>query len=114
MPLPNMSSTLNGWEVPITLEIIRQNISGGDLVVTNKKINFKGVWQPLRMEQLQFKPESQRSWSWYWLHTKTNLRLNTADKVYFKNIRYKVMSVKDYGIYGYYEYELVEDYGQTD
>ena len=110
MPMPNMATTLNGWEVPITLQIVKQNIVDGDLVITTKKINFQGCWQPLRMEQLQFKPEGQRSWDWYWLHTKTNLKLKTADKVYFKNVKYKVMSIKDYSLNGFYEYELIADY----
>ena len=32
------------------------------------------------------------------------------DKVVFNNERYKVMSVKDYSLNGFVEYELVKDY----
>ena len=110
MPMPNMANTLNNWQVPITLQIVKQDIVNGDLVISTKKINFLGCWQPLSDEKIQFKEEGVRSWAWFWLHTKTNLKLKTADKVYFKNTRYKVMSIKDYGLNGFYEYELVEDY----
>ena len=110
MPMPNMASTLRGWQVPITLQKIIQNVVDGDLISTVKNINFQGCWQPLRMEDLQSKPENMRSWSWYWLHTHTNIKLLTGDKVYYKNTRYKVMSVKDYSINGFYEYELIQDY----
>ena len=113
MPMPNMANTLNNWQVPITLQIVKQDIANGDLVITTKKINFQGVWQPLKMEDLIMKPEGQRDWSWYYLHTKTHLKLNTADKVYFQNVRYKVMSVKNWGLNGYYEYELVADYSSS-
>lgn len=109
--LPNMANTLNGWEIPLTLEKITQSVSEGDVIQTKTKIDFMGVFQPLRNEQLQFKPEGQRSWEWYWIHAKSGtLNLQTQDKIIFENKRFKVMSVKDYGLYGYIEYEVVRDY----
>lgn len=108
---PQMDSTLNGWEVPLTLIKITQNVIDGDLSTTETVINFMGVWQPLRNEVLQSKAEGQRSWSWYWIHAKTgSLNLQTADKIIFNSKRYKVMSVKDYSLNGFIEYELVADY----
>ena len=109
--LPQMTNTLNGWEVPLTLKRIRQSIIDGDAVKTEEIINFQGVFQPLRDDQLQFKPEGQRSWSWYWIHAKAGtLNLQTQDKIEFQSIRYKVMSVKDYSLYGYIEYQVILDY----
>lgn len=109
--LPQMTNTLNGWEVPLTLKRIKQSIIDGDSVKTEEIINFQGVFQPLRDDQLQFKPEGQRSWSWYWIHAKAGtLNLQTQDKIEFNNIRYKVMSVKDYSLYGYIEYQVILDY----
>ena len=108
---PQMSSTLTGWEVPLTLVKITQSIVEGDSVKTETEINFMGVWQPLRDEQLQFKPEGQRSWEWVWIHAKSGtLNLKTQDKILFNSKRYKVMSVKDYSLNGFIEYELVRDY----
>ena len=109
--LPQMSNTLNGWEVPLTLTKITQKIVDGDRITEEQIINFQGVFQPLKDEQLQFKPEGERSWSWYWIHAKAGtLNLQTQDKISFNGIKYKVMSVKDYSIYGYIEYEIVRDY----
>ena len=109
--MPNMANTLNGWEVPLTLIKIVQNTTEGDLITEEQTINFMGVWQPLRDEQLQFKPEGQRSWEWIWIHAKSgSLNLKTADKVIFNAKRYKVMNVKDYSLNGFIEYELVKDY----
>lgn len=109
--LPQMANTLSGWEVPLTLKRIKQSIVDGDSVKTEEIINFQGVFQPLRDDQLQFKPEGQRSWSWYWIHAKAGtLNLQTQDKIEFQNIRYKVMSVKDYSLYGYIEYQVILDY----
>lgn len=109
--LPQMSNTLNGWEIPLTLTKVVQKIVNGDRVTTEERINFQGVFQPLRDEQLQYKPEGERSWSWYWIHAKAGtLNLKTQDKIIFENNKYKVMSVKDYGLYGYIEYQVVRDY----
>lgn len=109
-----MAMTLNGWEVPLTLVKVFQDIVEGDLVTTEQKISFVGVWQPLKDEDLQFKPEGQRSWEWIWIHAKSGtLNLQTADKVVFNNKRYKVMSVKDYSLNGFIEYQLVRDFEEN-
>ena len=109
--MPQVADTLTGWEVPLTLVKITQSIVEGDVVVTETPINFMGVWQPLRDDQLQFKPEGQRSWSWYWIHAKSGtLNLQTQDNIMFQGKRYKVMSVKDYSLNGYIEYQLILDY----
>ena len=109
--MPQMDTTLVGWEVPLTLIKITQQIVDGDLVTTEKTINFQGVWQPLRDEALELKPEGQRSWEWIWIHAKASqLNLETADKVLFKNKRYKVIQKKDYGLNSFVEYQLCRDY----
>lgn len=109
--MPQMSATLTGWEVPLTLVKVIQDIVEGDAVFTEQQINFMGCWQPLRDEELQFKPEGQRSWEWIWIHSKSSeLNLQTADKVIFNNKRYKVMAVKDYSLNGFVEYQLIRDF----
>lgn len=109
--MPNMANTLNGWEVPLSLIKVIQSVSEGDLVTTEKQINFMGVWQPLRNEQLELKPEGQRSWQWCWIHAKAGeLNLETADKVIFNGERFKVVTKKDYSLNGFVEYEICRDY----
>lgn len=112
--MPQMATTLNGWEVPLTLIKITQDIVEGDLVTTETTINFQGVWQPLKDEALELKPEGQRSWEWIWIHAKSSsLNLETSSKVKFNNKRYKVMQKKDYGLNGFVEYQLCRDYEET-
>lgn len=109
--MPQMRNTLNGWEVPLTLIKITQNVVDGDAIKTEQKIDFLGCWQPLRDEELQFKPENQRSWSWYWIHAKSGtLNLKTQDKIKFQGKRYKVMAIKDYSLNGFIEYQIILDY----
>lgn len=109
--MPNMANTLTGWEVPLSLVRVTQDIQEGYLTTVETTIDFQGVWQPLKDERLELKPEGQRSWEWIWIHAKSGtLNLNTADKVKFNNKKYKVKNKKDYSLNGYVEYELVEDY----
>lgn len=109
--MPQMNTTLIGWEVPLTLIKVVQNVVEGELQTTETQINFKGVWQPLKDEALELKPDGQRSWSWYWIHTQSGvLDLNTADKFLFKGKRYKVMEKKDYGLNSFVEYQVILDY----
>lgn len=109
--MPQMDTTLYGWEVPLALEKVYQDVVEGDLSYTTKKINFKGVWQPLRDERLEAKPEGQRSWEWIWIHAVAgSLNLETGDKVIFNQKRYKVMEKKDYSLNSFVEYQLIRDY----
>ena len=109
--MPNMANTLNGWEEPLSIIKVIQDVSEGDLVTTEQQINFNGVWQPLKDEQLELKPEGQRAWEWIWIHTKASeLNLETADKVIFNSKQYKVMNKKDYSLNGFVEYHLCRDY----
>ena len=109
--MPNMRNTLSGWEVPLNLVKVTQKIVDGEAKKSEEFIRFMGVWQPLRDEELQFKPEGQRSWEWIWIHAKSGtLNLQTQDKVIFNNKRYKIMNVKDYSLNGFIEYHLVRDY----
>jgi len=109
--MPNMAGTLSGWQVPLQLIKRKQSVTDGDVSFEDETINFMGVWQPLRDEQLISKPEGQRSWEWIWIHAVAGtLNLNTADKVTFNNKRYKVMAIKDYSLNGFIEYQLVRDY----
>lgn len=109
--MPQMDTTLNGWEVPLTLIKVTQNIIDGDLSTTETTIRFQGVWQPLSAEQLSLLPEGQRSWENVWIHAKSSeLNLETADKVIFNARRYKITQKKDYGLNGFVEYMLIRDY----
>lgn len=110
-----MDSTLNGWEVPLTLVKITQRVSEGELFTTETLINFAGVWQPLKEEQLALLPEGQRSWEHIWIHARASeLNLETADKVKFNLRRYKVVSKKDYSLNGFVEYMLIRDYEESE
>jgi len=113
--MPQMNTTLNGWQVPLTIQKVIQGIVEGDKSETYITYTFKGVWQPLRAEELQSIPDMGiRSWEWIWIHAEAgSLNLETGDKVIFLNKRYKIMQVKDYSLNSFVEYMLVRDYEES-
>lgn len=113
--MPQMNTTLQGWQVPLTLIKLVQSVVDGDLQTTETVINFQGVWQPLSAEQLALRPEGQRSWEHIWIHAvASELNLETADKVKFNNRIYKVIEKKDYGLNSFVEYMLIRDYESSE
>ena len=112
---PQMAETLTGWEFPLTLQKIKQTIENGLVTKTFETINFLGVVQPLKDEQLQFLDIGEWSREWLWIHAKSStLNLNTQDKIIFENKRYKVMNKKDYHLNGFIEYFICRDYEDTE
>lgn len=107
---PQMSEVLDGWEVPLTLIKVTQSIVDGEVAFNETKTQFMGVLQPLRTEDLISKPEGQRSWDYYWIHTKDTLPFQTADKIEYSNVRYKITAIKNYGLNGFTELEVILDY----
>jgi hypothetical protein len=71
---------------------------------------FQGVIQPFTERQLSLKPEGERAWSWFWLHADPVVTLEIDDVVLFKGVQTRVMAKKDYALYGYVEYHLVQDW----
>lgn len=113
--MPQMNTTLFGWEQALELVKVVQSVIEGDLSTQYINVQFKGVVQPLRDEQLSLLPEGQRSWEWIWIHAVAgSLNLETADKVIYQNKTYKVTSKKDYSLNGYVEYQLVRDYTESE
>lgn len=108
--MPNMSSTLNSWEIPMQLIKVTQTTSEGDVSYNEQIFSFRGVLQPLKTEELLAKPEGQRSWNYYWIHTNSPLNFQTADKIIYQNTEYKITGVKDYTLNGFRELEVILDY----
>jgi len=66
--------------------------------------------QPLSSRALTVKPEGERSWQWYQIHTGTNVDLKNNDRIRIRGILYKVMAKFDYSRNGFYEFHAVLDF----
>lgn len=108
--LPDVNDAILDWFQAMTFGVVTKSTVGFQAVETQSQISFQGVWQPLTERQLQMKPEGERAWSWFWLHASPNLILQVDDVVTYLGTQYRVMSNKDFRLYGYVEYHLVQDY----
>lgn len=109
--MPQMSAAFSGWKILVDLLVIRQEISAGFLINYEETINVRGTWQPFTDEQIELKPEGQRSWEWIDLHIEgATMIFATNDRVLKNGLRYKVMARKDYTLNNFSEYHLIRDY----
>jgi hypothetical protein len=108
--VPNVGGAMRDWFQPMTFGVVAKETSGFEVVETMQEVSFQGVIQPLQARRLMLKPEGQRAWTWLWLHADPSLKLQVDSVVVYLGKQTRVMARKDYTIYGYVEYELVQDW----
>ncbi len=108
--IPNVGGAMLDWFQPMVFGIVTKEIDGFQVYETKTSISFQGVIQPFTDRQLSIKPEGERAWTWLWLHADPSLTLDVDSVVTYLNKQTRIMSRKDYTIYGYVVYQLVQDY----
>lgn len=108
--VPDVSGALLDYLQPMTFTTIVKTVENFQVVETPTSVSFQGVWQPFTARQIQMKPEGQRAWKWFMVHALVALPLVPDDVVTYLGTQYRVKADNDYSIYGYYQYELIEDY----
>lgn len=108
--VPDVSGAMLDWFQSMVFTKVVKTTVGFQDVEKGTAINFRGVIQPLSARKLELKPEGQRSWTWLLLHSDRTLILNTDEVVTYLGVQTRVMARKDYSLYGYLEYELVQDW----
>lgn len=111
--VPDVEGALRDLFQPMYFDRVKKNVSGFQVFETMDRIDFRGVVQPLTDRKLLLKPEGQRAWSWFMLHSDPSLKLDVDDVVYFLGVQTRIMSLKDYRLYGYVEYHLVQGWTGT-
>lgn len=112
--MPQMRAAFIGWMVPITLVRVTQQVVQNGLVEDiETNISFQGTVQPLSAEEIELKPDAQRSFEWLQIHALAgSTNLVTDDRIIFAGVRYKIMARKDYSLNNYVEYHAIQDYTQ--
>lgn len=108
--VPNMGESITDWFQKMVFTKIVKTVVGFVLQETPTDIVFWGVMQPLSGRQLGLVDIGQRKWNWQLLISQSVLPLLPDDTVTWNNRQVRVMSQKDYGLYGFIEYTLVLDY----
>lgn len=110
MTVPKIKFALSGWQVPIKMIKITRNLVDGQVVESAENIDYIGSVQPLQAETLKIQPLELRSWEWLQIFTKTQFELVINDFIEYNNKKYKVMAKKNYSLYNYIEYHVMEAY----
>lgn len=111
--LPQVTAAITGWFKPMTFGVtVKTNV---DFLTVDEitDVSCQGVWQPFTDQQLAIKPEGERSWKWFMIHSDPSLVLTTDDQIQYQGVNYDVMGKKDYKEYGYVQYEVVNKYEVT-
>lgn len=108
--IPDVGGAMRDWFQPMVFERVTKATTGFQVVETGTPVAFTGVIQPMSNRQLLLKPEGQRAWTWLTLHADPVLKLDVDEVVTYLGVQTRVMARKDYTIYGYVYYELVQDF----
>lgn len=108
--VPDVSGALQNYFQQIVFTLVAKMVNGFQLVETPTPINFFGTIQPFTARQLLLKPEGQRAWSWYTVHSEPGIVLKVDDVILWNDIQYRVMSRSNFSLYGYDEYHIVTDW----
>jgi hypothetical protein len=108
--VPDLSGAMQDYFQAMTFTPLVKTVSGFQVVEAATPTQFQGVIQPFTERQLMLKPEGQRAWTWLWLHADPVLMLQVDDVVLYNNVQTRVMARKDFSLYGYIEYHLVQDW----
>lgn len=108
--VPDVSGAMMDWFQSMVFEPVGKVVQGFQVVETGEPVSFRGVIQPLSPRKLELKPEGQRAWTWLMLHAEPVLALEVDDVVVYLGVQTRVMAKTDYSLYGYIQYELVQDW----
>lgn len=111
MAIPNVSRALRGWMKNRSVVIITKNVVNHLTVETSAPaVTIKMNIQPMPQENVNRKPEDQRSWKWWSIWIQHGPLLKVDDKITVDDKTYRIEVVGDWTEGGYQFYEAVEDY----
>ena len=113
--MPQIGAAFQGWQKPITVIKVTQEIVDGLVIDSEEEVTFQGTIQPLSAEDLALKPDVLRSWRWLMIHAFAgSLNLQSNSKIKWNGEKYKVMGIFDYSLNNFIYYHLIEDYAETE
>jgi hypothetical protein len=108
--VPNVSGAMKNWFQPTVFGVVTKVTQGFQVVETVVDTTYKAVVQPLSAQRVAMKPEGQRKWEWLWIHAEPAMNLEVDSIIRYKTVQFRIAAKKNFEIYGYVEYEIVNDY----
>lgn len=111
--MPNMQTTIHGFEDTFQFQIVQKATVDHDTVESSKVkpvLWFEGAIQPMPSRDLLIKPEGERKFKWWILYTDMELELDAIIKDPAGSV-FRVMSTSNWNQSGYQQYQLTEGPG---
>jgi hypothetical protein len=108
--LPDVGAAVQELLMVVVVEKMQKQQIDGYTQEIPVAIHTKVSLQPFTAQQLNIRPEGQRQWRWFTAYTLNNLDLQPDDIIRIKGVRYRIMEKFDWREYGYYRYNVIEDY----
>jgi hypothetical protein len=110
---PNVRAVLDGIMGALAFAVIttKQDHVTKEIIEVARPVVTRGSVQPLKLRELELKPEGMRSWEWFKIFTTPDVLLKTNDVISIGAKRYRVMGDKNWASNGYMYYEVVNAYG---
>ena len=108
---PQVAEVFSGWESALTFKKVSDAITDFEDVKSTTNYDFVGVFVPMPTQMLIAKSDTQRTWKWWTLFTRTNYNIQVGDDIVDSNgLEFRVMKRSDWKNAGYYMFELVENF----
>lgn len=108
--LPDVSAAVMEILQPVSIGLIVKTLVNGRVQEVQNVFKTRATKQPFTDRQLILKPEGQRAWGWFTMHALVDVDLKVDDRFYFNGERYRVMQKGDFAEYGYFKYDIIEDF----
>jgi len=106
--IPKMGNILAGFaQTGKYFRASREMVGFKSVETLAAPVLFRGVFQPMKVQSLLIKPEGERRWKWFTLHTTKEMFLGDAVEGP-EGTLFKVMQKSDWSGSRFFVYELTE------
>lgn len=106
---PDVSGAVDHFLQSMIFEKMQRSMVDGRMQEIPIQFSALACKQPLSPQLLKVKPTGDRAWSWYMIHSLTDLELKPNDRIKIQGQPFKVMNKSNFKEYGYFYYEIIED-----
>ena len=107
MSFPEIGDEFGDWGSTVTFKVMVQTIVNHKAVNTPTTSTLDAMMWPLKAQEIAAKPEGQRAWRWLKAVSETTVAVNSVIQDP-DGVNYKVMAVNNWGMAGFYEYDIAE------
>lgn len=113
--LPNVSSAIAAWGQSLEFVVVSKGLEDYADSETKTTVKVRGARVPFKAQQLNMRALGERAWKWETIFASPSLVLKVGDEIVWdaNQPRYRVMERRDWGEYGYVEYDICQAFQES-